>query len=61
MALKNLHSPSGLSAQALLEKDVLVQELMQCYDLDGNGVLSAAEFDKYVVDSLNGIEAICLA
>jgi len=48
-----------LSEQAEIEKDALVDSLLDCYDVDGDGYLSREEFDTYVVDSLIGREGHC--
>jgi hypothetical protein len=48
-----------LNEQAEIEKDALIDNLLECYDVDGDGYLSRDEFDTYVVDSLLGREGAC--
>jgi len=48
-----------LNEQGEIEKDALVDSLLECYDVDGDGYLSRDEFDTYVVDSLLGREGAC--
>jgi len=40
--------------QADQRQDALVDELIECYDVDGDGYLSRDEFDTYVTYSLTG-------
>jgi len=42
-------------SQAEQRQDALVDELIECYDVDGDGYLSREEFDTYVTNSLTGV------
>ena len=48
-----------LRDEAVAQKNELVRELMECYDVDGDGALNTTEFDRYVVDSLTGRNGPC--
>ncbi len=48
-----------LTEEAYAQKDFLVRELIQCYDINGDGALNTTEFDRYVVDSILGRKARC--